>query len=277
MRQAELLGRDHVEIADIEIVAEGPAAIALSRGGAAKIYSHTDHNEDAAFFALGVHGWAAAVADGHGGSLGAENALQTILQNHAHAWTEEPGIDETHWPDLARSVLLEANRSILGCPIGPDGRGPRTTLAVALARPGDDLLLAMSIGDSHVFRVTDTEVLDLAWDKSRDGEAFFLGASEESAESIEEKCIVYADRLGDARAIVLVTDGLSEPLVGVDDPDRAVAEAVARGTQAKPALAAIESARTLVETALEAHRQNSSGDNVACAVLWTGSGAVRRA
>ena len=47
MRTATLIGRDHHVIGALAAVAEGPAAITLSRGGARKTYEHTEPNEDA--------------------------------------------------------------------------------------------------------------------------------------------------------------------------------------------------------------------------------------
>ena len=64
MRTALLRGREHVELGAVAAVAEAGVAIALSRGGAAKRYPHSDPNEDAAGFATADAGVCAAVADG---------------------------------------------------------------------------------------------------------------------------------------------------------------------------------------------------------------------
>ena len=56
MQSAFLPGREHGRIGAVEMVAEGPCAIAISRGGAAKNYSHTAPNEDACIFATGSGG-----------------------------------------------------------------------------------------------------------------------------------------------------------------------------------------------------------------------------
>ena len=56
VRSAQLHGRDVEAIGAIESVAEGPAAIALSRGGSAKRYEHVDRNEDACSFTIGPGG-----------------------------------------------------------------------------------------------------------------------------------------------------------------------------------------------------------------------------
>ena len=60
MRSAILCGREHARLGAIDLIAEGPVAIAISLGGASKVYPHTDPNEDAALF---------AVADGGGGGV----------------------------------------------------------------------------------------------------------------------------------------------------------------------------------------------------------------
>ncbi|MDX1648907.1 MAG: hypothetical protein R3263_03550, partial [Myxococcota bacterium] len=67
MRSAILRGRDHHHLGAVDVVSEGPAAAAISMGGAPKSYAHTDPNEDAAAFALGASGRLVAVADGHRG------------------------------------------------------------------------------------------------------------------------------------------------------------------------------------------------------------------
>ena len=48
MRSALLRGREHGLLGAVDAIAEGNAAIALSRGGAAKRYAYREPNEDAA-------------------------------------------------------------------------------------------------------------------------------------------------------------------------------------------------------------------------------------
>ena len=71
------------------------------------------------------------------------------------------------------------------------------------------------------------------------------------------------------RAIVLATDGLSEPGIGVPDPSRAVFGAVSRSVQdAPPDRRAVETCRSVVEVAMRAHRKQKAGDNMGCSVVW---------
>jgi hypothetical protein len=67
---------------------------------------------------------------------------------------------------------------------------------------------------------------------------------------------------------VLATDGLSERGIGVDEPERAVREAVEEAALAPPARRPLAAARALLERACGAHRRRVSGDNAACAVVW---------
>ena len=70
------------------------------------------------------------------------------------------------------------------------------------------------------------------------------------------------------RAIVLATDGLSEQGIGVADPGAAVAEALHQAEATAPELRAACAARRVAERALASHREQRSGDNLACAVVW---------
>ena len=74
-----------------------------------------------------------------------------------------------------------------------------------------------------------------------------------------------------ADAVVLCTDGLSELGIGVRDPANTVALAIARGRRVAPELRALESAKAIVQAALDAQRSNGAGDNIACSVLWLGA------
>jgi hypothetical protein len=83
----------------------------------------------------------------------------------------------------------------------------------------------------------------------------------------EVRCAVERDV---PRAIVLATDGLSEPAIGVANPARAVAESVAAARRLGAELRPLGAARDLAERALDAQRANASGDNVATACMWLG-------
>ena len=74
--------------------------------------------------------------------------------------------------------------------------------------------------------------------------------------------------LGDTRALLAVTDGLSERGIGVDDPCEAVRTAIARADSAPADARVSVTARALVDAALAAHRTHDAGDNIAAAVAW---------
>jgi serine/threonine protein phosphatase PrpC len=267
MRSALLRGRDHTRLGATAAVAEGRAAIALSRGGAPKSYRHRDPNEDVALFAEGDGGILLAVADGHGGCDAAEAALERLLADFAPGWTTAaaPGLRES-WAERAPALLAGLNAAILERVArgGPDTS--RTTLAIALLRPGDDLLAFASLGDSHIFQLTAGEVLELGHEDGR--RTCYLGFAAETEESLAGKYVAGAQPLGGTRAIVLVTDGLSERGIGVAVPEDAVAECAEQAASAAPELRPLGAARGVVDRALAEHRRHRAGDNVAAAVAW---------
>ena len=266
MKTGILRGREHVRLGAVEAVAESAAAIALSKGGAPKTYEHTDPNEDAAAFAVGGAGMLAAVADGHRGHDAAEIVLTKLLEEPALAWTSG-GVDAGNWPRQVEAFLCDANQAILS------ERNPlnaaRTTVSLALILRDDDLLLTASMGDSHCFRVGPRAVQELA--RGTDAEHHFLGHEPETPASIQRKCRTEARPLGETRAVVLATDGLSEEGVGVIDPQSAVLESVDHAAQHHADVRPLEVARGLLETALSAHAEQRSGDNAASAVIWVGA------
>ena len=268
MRSALLRGREHVEIGAVSTIAEGRAAVAISPGGAPKAYAHTDPNEDAALFAFGPEGVLLAVADGHWGFEAAEVSLEYLLETPAPHWTDIGVVGLDSWRRQALAVLGDANAEILREAVGSESTHPRTTLALALALPGTGALLHAAVGDSHIFRVAAGEVVDLAVRETSDEKTWFLGASDETAESIGTHCAIGGEPLADTEVLVLATDGLSERLVGVTHPEQAVFEAVTRAREAPPELRARETARIVVEIANDAHRKNPSGDNISAAVVW---------
>ncbi|MCZ6783444.1 MAG: protein phosphatase 2C domain-containing protein [Proteobacteria bacterium] len=276
MRSGFLRGRDHLELGAVGAIAEGSAAIAISRGGARKTYSYVDPNEDGAVFAIGEGGILVAVADGHDGAWGSERALEHLLVDCAPTWTAAaaPFGSPDAWREIALDALLSANVAILAdaaerkLPTGP------TTLSLALLRPGDDLLLHACMGDSHVFRAVSgggaVHIEDLGWGHRDKRQTFFLGYGQENRERLEGKSRVGCIRLAQTRAVVLVTDGLSEKGIGVTDPAAAVeAEVVGVGTgETDPELRPLELCKAVVGVALDAQRANQAGDNAACAVVW---------
>ena len=73
------------------------------------------------------------------------------------------------------------------------------------------------------------------------------------------------------QAVVLATDGLSEPGIGLNDPGRAVSQAVGQAALDAPFdRRAVDTCREVVEVALRSHVQNKAGDNMGCSVVWTG-------
>lgn len=267
MRSARLCGRDHAVLGAVDALAEGPAAIALSMGGAPKAYDHTDPNEDAAAFAAGTGGWLVAVADAHLGCAASQVAIDFVLERAA-AWLADAGPVPGSWPEEARGALWDAHMAVRRATGLPERQGSRTTLAVGLARPGEGRLFWACIGDSHLFRVTPAAVEDLTSPGRPCPPRYFLGSESLTPEELGERAVVGSGPSAGARALVLATDGISERLVGLDDPAAALAEVAAQAACAAPELRPLEAARGLALRANAAHRRNPSGDNVAVAVCW---------
>jgi hypothetical protein len=246
---------------------EGSVAVALSRGGAPKPYPHTDPNEDAALCAQGEHGLLVAVADGHWGHRASELALEHLLAAVAGDWTEGKSRSAAAWRLEALAALAGANRAVLAARSAE--QRSRTTLALALARLPENLLVSASMGDSHVFRVSDEGPFELV--AMRKARAFFLG-ERLSATTLEREARVEVQSLDPCVALVTATDGLSEEQIGVADPAAAVRAAVAIGRARAAHARAAAAARALVESALAAHRKKQAGDNIAAAVAWIGRG-----
>lgn len=273
LKIAFLRGREHHRIGSVALEGLGRAAIALSRGGAKKTYDHTDPNEDCAALAVAAGGELLIAADGHHGEHGSEAAVEALLAEFgprllaASAPTQDPGA----WRELAYAALLRANRAVLEV---ADRRGiapAPTTLVLALVRPGDDLLLHASFGDSHLFAIDATQATELggadpAWKFTP-----FLGYEQATREIIERYSRVGLRPLADLRAIALATDGLSHPGIGVEDPADAVRESVVQiepGTASD--LSAMRACRGILERAMSAQRRQQAGDNLACSVAWLG-------
>ena len=274
MQTAFLRGREHQFVGGLELKGLGPAAIALSRGGAPKTYSYTDPNEDCVAFAIGDGGQLVVAADGHHGELGSEAAVQTILEEFADDWTaaSTPARDDAGWRELGLNALLRVNRAILET-AGRNHLPPApTTFVLALIRPADDLLLSLSVGDSHVFAV-DRGVANELGARAPDWKFTpFLGYEEAQRPLMEEYSIIGLRDLSEIRAIVLATDGLSEPGIGVANPAQEVASQVAQvALDERSDQRAVGACRGVVETAMRAHRRQKAGDNMGCAVIWVGN------
>ena len=266
MRTGLLRGRDHLQLGALAALAERRAAIALSRGGAAKTYEHQDPNEDACAFAWTEHAWLVAVADGHWGSSGAELALTRLLERHAPRWTSPSPIAlADRWFLEAPDVALDLNRALVAAG-GPEAIG-RTTLALALARPREGWWAALLAGDSHLFTADGVRASESC--RAVHASMVFIGDPQLDRPALERgvRCAVERDV---PRAIVLATDGLSEQAIGVANPARAVAESVAAARSLAAELRPLAAARGVAERALAAHRANAAGDNVATACIWLG-------
>ncbi|MFQ5416006.1 MAG: protein phosphatase 2C domain-containing protein [Myxococcota bacterium] len=267
MNPAVLRGREHTVLGAVATIAEGRCAVALSRGGAAKTYPHSDPNEDAVAFAEGAGGILLAAADGHGGCTAAEVGIERLLERNANQWTASDAAGlEALWPTAARSALEDVHGAIVRATARSGAAASVTTLAFAVLRECDDLFAFASIGDSHIFRVETHAASDLAFDPGTP--TAFLGIAKDSADRLREKCVAGVTRLSGVRAAVLVTDGISESGIGVSDPEGAVVQAMAAAAGAERDLRPLVGAHETVETALAAHRTHRAGDNVACAVAW---------
>jgi serine/threonine protein phosphatase PrpC len=283
MRSACLLGPGHHVYGAVAAVSEGPAAIAISRGGAPKRYEHTEPNEDAVCFAFGDYGMLAAVADGHYGARGAERAIEWLLDERAPQWTgaNAEAASPDAWREAGAAALqaihqdLHAQATELRLAPAP------TTLSIALVRPEEGILLHASVGDSHVFLARPADehtdkntekgtntAEDVAWATTGSRRCAFAGEQYENPRLDPRQCVVDCAPIGDLRAVLLASDGLSEVRIGVEDPAGAAARAVDRALSREPQLRSLAACRDLTETALEAHRQNKSGDNMCAAVLW---------
>ena len=266
MHWAILRGREQQRIGAFELVAEASCAIALSRGGAAKTYSHTDPNEDAVLFANGAGGSLIAVADGHGGEWGAERALDFLLDEAAEVWTAAaPACSEAgEWCEAAHSALEGVNAAILASADELQRPVAQTTLSFALLRPAQGLLLHASVGDSHVFQLRGDEISDIGWAAPGRPRCYFLGNPPEIGD--REKAHVACESLADTRALLLATDGVSERGIGLRNPAASIAQLLeeARGCEAERQ--PTEACRGLVEAVLAAQRRQQAGDNVGSAV-----------
>jgi hypothetical protein len=257
-------------------VAEGPAAITLSRGGAEKTYTYTDPNEDACCFALGAGGSLVAVADGHHGARGAERVIRWLLGDVARVLTAERPRhgDRDAWAAAARQLIADAHAEVLAQADALHIAPAPTTLSVALVRPAEDLLVHASIGDSHVFVVpadSSAGTRDVAWESTGRRRTFFAGEPFPGGAPEADQMIVGCQSLAGALAVVVASDGLSEHGIGVRDPAATVDACARAAVESEARLRPLEAARAVTDAALAAHRANRSGDNVAVATTWLGA------
>jgi hypothetical protein len=259
-----LRGRESEEIGAVTESRVDEIAAALSRGGAPKRYQYVDPNEDAALSARGERGVLVAVADGHWGHLAAERALEALLAE-ASEWLDGAARSADTWYQTALTAVVAINDAVLAARTG--GERSRTTLSFALARPAENLLIHASLGDSHLFVVDQIVASEI----SRPRKPTFIGSRALRASEADKVGRIGVQPLDAPRAIVAATDGLSEHAIGVEDPAGAVYSAVDAASRAVPADRSLAATRTLVETALAAHREHAAGDNLAVAIAWLGA------
>jgi serine/threonine protein phosphatase PrpC len=266
MSAAILLGRSQVEIGAVGEQSGDGYGAALSRGGATKPYAHTDPNEDAVLAARGARGAVVAVADGHWGTRASEVALEIVRAAHLADFLDGPERSADRWYQCVLHLVVAANDAILKAQT--DEQRSRTTFSLALARPADKLLVATSVGDSHLFVGSAAGVREVLQKTRR---VTVLGHERWTPSQTERNARFDVCPLDDADVLVAVTDGLSEQGIGVEDPLAAVTSAVAATRSAPPAARAAQTARAIVDAALAAHVAHRAGDNVSAGVVWLGS------
>jgi len=269
MHSAVLRGRDHTRLGDIAAVAEGACALSLSRGGARKRYRYVDPNEDAVGFAVGDTGWLLAAADAHDGGRSSEAVVQHLIDRFARDWVDAAADPtESDWQATALAVFVALNEDAVREATREGTPESRTTLSFALIRPREGRFGFGAIGDSHVFRVGDARADDVARDAG--ATTAFLGSPSESLATLRARCFAGCESIEAIRALVLVTDGISERGIGLEAPSHGVLEATRAAVAAAPSTRPLVAARGVAEIALAAHREHRSGDNVGAAVAWLG-------
>jgi len=263
---AILRGSEAASVGGVSVISEGCAAIALSRGGYKKRYSHTDPNEDGAAFAIGETGVLLAVADGHNGCDAADATLDELMLRAGTLLARGRNTIDESWTRTALETI-GAIQTALVSRVAQGVRGhSRTTLALALVLPDEDLLAFASVGDSHIFRLCRKEVVDLG--SHSEGRRCFLGNPADDLTALARNSVIGIEPISDTQAVILATDGISEPGIGVDVPEFTVAECAAGVNHFALELRPLELARNVSEAALAAHRRHRAGDNIASAVTW---------
>jgi len=267
LRSGLLRGRDCDRLGAIETIAEGPTAIALSRGGAPKVYDYVDPNEDACLFAIGEGGVLIALADGHGGEYGARRLIEGIEADLAPAAcaARPPCRDAAGWCDFLYTGVHNATRGIDEYKAAHQIALAPTTLSLVVVRQDERSWGWCCVGDSHAFRVDAVAAHDVSPRTDESHPRYFLGEPPQSWH--RDATSLGFEPLGDTRAIVLSTDGLSEKGIGLDDPATAVFQAVECAREIEPGRRNQWLARELAERANASHRKRRSGDNIATAVI----------
>ena len=268
-RSALLFGREHQTLGALAAIGEGAVAITLSRGGFAKQYEHTESNEDASCFAYGPRGAFVAVADGHHGASGAQTAIQFLANEWAPRWlvrSESQNPDQ--WIKESRQALADVNQAVLAEAAQRDYPPAPTTLAFAVFSEASNQIAWAGIGDSHIFASSTEETQDWLGKALSEKRRRFLGYEKLTLESLAEHSGSGICPSTSLRAIVLATDGLSEPQIGVADPAAAITESVEQSRSVPWDRRALELARQVSGVAMRAHQQQKAGDNIATAALW---------
>jgi serine/threonine protein phosphatase PrpC len=262
LNAAVLFGRSYGELGAVgEQVGHGVAA-ALSRGGATKPYPHTDPNEDAVLAARGERGALVAVADGHWGARAAEIAIERVRDAYLADFVDGPTRSSDRWYQDVLHLLVAANDAVLAA--HTEEQRSRTTFALALARPAEKLLVATSVGDSHLFVASPGAVREIL---PRPKKLTVFGHEKWSASQAERLARFDVRPLDDLDVVIAASDGLSEKGIGVADALAAVTDVVTAARSASGNRAA-SIARGIVDAALAAHVAQNAGDNVSAGVAW---------
>ncbi len=261
---AILRGSESQIIGGVSVVSEASAAISLSQGGFKKRYPHTDPNEDAAAFALGEAGVLLAVADGHNGCNAAEAVIDELMLRSGAILTSDRNTSDGWWKQKVMEMIGAIQMALVSQVVQGVRGHSQTTLALALVLPAEDILAFASVGDSHIFRVCPNEVVDIG--AHSEGLRCFLGNPADDLGSLAKNSAVGVESLANTKAVILATDGISEPGIGVDVPEFTVSECVAGADQSAPDLRPLRLARDVAEAALAAHQRHRAGDNIAAAV-----------
>jgi serine/threonine protein phosphatase PrpC len=246
--RATLWGADHVELDRIASASAGEhAAVAITRGRFAKLYSYEDPNEDAVAVVAGPRSTLLICADGHYGVTSSHVAVQAVLD--ALGDDPPPALDDDGWA----GVFGAANDAIVAAKEG-EGRHPAsdTVLMAALVTPGQ--LSFASIGDAAlvVCRPGEERGRQLNREAMR-----FLGRPM-TRRGVRNTVQRQTLALEPDQWVVAVTDGLSEFIAPLRPAD-VVPRVLADGRSGSVEAAAV----AVVEAACAA----GAGDNVAVALV----------
>lgn len=240
MDRTTLLGRDHTELGESEVVTVGPVALAITRGRHPKAYPYTEPNEDAVLAAVSDDLVLMAVADGHSGADASHLAIRTI---HDQA----PRLVGSSPVEAVTAAVEAAGRTLAGT-VPPGPTTPATTLTVVAVSDGAGA--ALGWGDSAAGLLHRKKGRSLL---ARETVFARLG---EPAPRLGE-AVSFRPRPGDV--LVVATDGLTD---FVPAPWADTLGAL---------LGPLSTAEEVVREALDAAGRGGSGDNVAVAAVCMSS------